>query len=216
MNRRARLWCAVALMVVVPVLTACGSSAPPTTTTTAPAPTTTLSPSEAAALQPLLLTTADFPAGWREDAQANAADTAGIPSCLADLVAVHGATDRADVVFIGPGEVPAAVIQTVASWSPRAATRSVAVLRSDFYACNGRTIAVGKVDTGVRIRSIPNPATGGRGFTAQMVLTAGKSRSYLDVFYAVVDGHATFVGWQAESPSTVEFLQLTAAALAKL
>jgi hypothetical protein len=195
---------------------ACGSPSATTSTTAAPVTTTTASAAQTTVLTSLLLTTTDFPTGWTQDTRADAADTSGTPACVADLVLVRGSTDRADAVFVGPGDPPPAVIQTVAAFAPGSAARSVAALRADFDSCNGRTVSSGETGVQVGIRPLPDPPAAGDGFTAQMTLTEGERVSYLDVFYGVRDGSATFLGWSSSSPDTATFLELSAAAVAKL
>ena len=48
-----------------------------------------------------------------------------------------------------------------------------------------------------------------------MTLTSGERASYLDLFYGV-RGDKPPSGWSSSSPATGPFLQLSAAALAKL
>ena len=75
-------------------------------------------PAQVAILRSLLLTAADFPAGWTQDTQADAAGVQGTPACVADLVAVLGSAARVNAVFVGPGQSPPAVIQTVSAFPP--------------------------------------------------------------------------------------------------
>ena len=208
-----------AALCAVPLAVAACSGSPSTSATATLAPgttTTTVPPAQEAILRSLLLTNADFPAGWTQDTQADAAGVQGTPACVADLVVVHGSAERVNAVFVGPGQSPPAVIQTVSAFAPGAAARSVRALRATYDGCDGRTIDAGGTGTHVAIRPLANPPTAGDGFTAQMTLTEGERASYLDVFYGVRGDNATFLGWSSSSPDTGPFLQLSAAALAKL
>ncbi len=214
---RLRRWAALALCGAPLGLAACsGPSALPEPATAAPSTSTTVPPAQLAALQPLLLTTADFPTGWTQDTQANAAGTKGTPACVADLVVERGSASRTDAVFVGPGKQPAAVIQTVGAFEPGTAPRSVGALRTTFDSCNGLVLDPGGTRARVAIRSLADPAGTGDGFAAQMTLAEGGRSSYLDVFYGVRGDDATFLGWSSSSPATGPFLALSAAALAKL
>ena len=133
-----------AALCAVPLAVAACSGSPSTSATATLAPgtttTTTVPPAQEAILRSLLLTSADFPAGWTQDTQADAAGVQGTPACVADLVVVHGSAERVNAVFVGPGQSPPAVIQTVSAFAPGAAARSVRALRATFDGCDGRTI----------------------------------------------------------------------------
>jgi len=215
---RLRRWAALALCGAPLGLAACsGPSALPAPPSAAPSTTaTTVPPAQLAALHTLLLTAADFPMGWTQDTQAGAAGTQGTPSCVADLVVERGSASRANAVFVGPGKQPDAVIQTVGAFDPGTAARSVAALRTTFDSCNGLVLDPGGTRARVGIRPLAAPAGAGAGFAAQMTLAEGARASYLDVFYGVRGDNATFLGWSSSSPSTGPFLDLSAAALARL
>ena len=198
-------------------LAACGGSAKATTTTKATtAATTTTAPAQAAALKPLLLTTADFPTGWAQDTAKDAAGTKGTPTCVANLVLLKGSATSASVVFASPGKNPTAVIQTAGVFAPGRAAASVKSLKSTFESCNGGTLQSGNVTASLKIKPIPGVSTGDAGFADQMTLTEGNQSSYLDVLYAVKGSNAVFLGWSTTTAATTFFAQLAPKAVAKI
>jgi hypothetical protein len=199
------------------VLAGCGTSPSVPTTTKPPATTTTtLTPAQLAVLQPKLLTVDQFPTGWTLDTAPGAASTKGTPACVAAVAAARGSATRANAVFLGPKSVPAAAIQTVASFAPGQAKKSAKALRTEFLSCNGGTLQQSGQSIRVSVGTISIGPTGDAGFAAEMALSAGSQKAYLYVFFAVKGDYATFLGWRTDTPSTTLFAQMAAKALAKL
>jgi hypothetical protein len=216
---RAVLTVAAAGVSAAVLLTGCGGSSSTSTTTSRPVTTTTtsttLSPAQAAELQPLLLTAADFPAGWALDSGPGAGSTKGAPGCVADLATIKGSATRATAVFLGPKTDPADAIQTVASFSPGLALQSAKVLRSVFQSCQG-TLSQGEQSAKVVVTPLHTAATGDAGFASQMTLSAGGQQAYFNAYLAVKGDLATFLGWYSPSSSTTTFEQMATKALARL
>jgi hypothetical protein len=205
-------------LVASVVLAGCGTSPsvpsttkPPTTTTT-----TTLTPVQLAVLQPKLLTVDQFPTGWTLDTTPGAASTKGTPACVAAVASAQGSATRANAVFLGPKNAPAAAIQTVASFAPGRAKGSAKALRTEFLSCNGGTLQQSGQSIRVTVGAISIGPTGDAGFAAEMELSAGSQKTYLYVYFAVKGDYATFLGWRTNTVSTTLFAQMAAKALAKL
>ena len=216
---RAALTVTGVVVSAAALLTGCSGSSSTSTTTTRPATTTatstTLSPTQAAVLQPLLLTAADFPAGWALDTAPGAGSTQNTPGCVADIATAKGSATRATAVFLGPKTEPADAIQTVATFSPGLAVQSARVLRSVFQSCQG-TLSQGGQSAKVVVNPLRIATTGDAGFASQMTLSAGGQQAYFDAYYAVKGDFATFLGWYSSSSSITVFEQMAAKALAKL
>ena len=215
-RRRARIVRAVAAVVVACALLAgCSSTSTSSTTTTTKAPTTTTS-AQQAALQAKLLTLSDFPKGWTQDTAADAASTAGIPACLANVVDAHGATTTVHAVYVGPSSGAQAALQTVAEFPSGQAAGSVEALKNVFLSCNGTTFTQGEQSAKLSTHLLENLPTGEAGFAAEMELTVGSQHVFLDVFFGVKDDHATVLVWRSPTSSPALFAQTAAKAMDRL
>jgi len=197
------------------LLAGCGSSSTASSTTTRP-PTTATTSAAQAALQPKLLTTADFPSGWTKDTAPDAASTAGFPGCLAAVADAHGSTTGVHAVFVGPSSGSQAALQTVASFGPGQVTGLVAALKGVFLACNGTTFTQGGQTAHIATRLLDNLPTGNAGFAAEMALTIGSRRVFLDVFIGVNGDLATVLLWRSPTSSPALFAETAAKALDRL
>lgn len=203
-----------AALLACAVLAGCGSSATSSTTTTRASTTTTSA--QQAALQAKLLTASDFPTGWTKDNAADAASTAGIPGCLANVVDAHGSTDTVHAVYVGPSSGGQAALQTVAAFPSGQAAGSVAALKATFLACNGTTYTQGEQSAHLATHLLENLPTGEAGFAAEMELTVGTQHVFLDIFFGVKGDNATVLVWRSPTPSPALFTQTAAKAMDRL
>ncbi len=215
---RTRRSALVAVAVVGVLAAACSSasSSPGTTsgsTSATSSSTSTLAPAVRAVLEPKLLTLADFPKGWKQDTEPNAAETGDTPPCLADVVLAKGSTHRASAVFVGPTSDQAVVIHTVAVFPPGGAEASATSLRSGFLACNGSSTTLAN---GVKVHLATSLLPGqpaGSGFAGRMTVTSGSQQDDLYAVVSVVGDITTSLVWSAgtDQPDTT-VLALAAAA----
>jgi outer membrane murein-binding lipoprotein Lpp len=214
--RPARVLVAAGIAALACALLAGCSSSSTSSTTTKPSTTTTTLSAQQVALQPKLLTLADFPKGWIEDTQADAASTAGTPPCLAHVVTAQGSTARVHAVFVGPKTGADAVIQTVASFATGQLPGSVATIASGFLACNGTTFTQGEQTADIATHRLTNLPSGDAGFAAEMELSIGTQHVFLDVFFGTKGDDATVLVWRSPTASPALFVDTAAKALARL
>ena len=214
-GRARSLLAAVVAVLGCALVAGCGSSATSSSTTSRPSTTTTTSAAQAA-LEPKLLTLADFPKGWSTDTAPDAASTAGIPACLAAVVDAHGSTTRVHAVFVGPSSGAQAALQTVATFPPGQVAGSVSALKSDFLACDGTTFTQGEQTAHIATHLINDLPTGDAGFAAEMELTIGSQHVFLDVFVGVKGDLATVLVWRSPTASPALFASTAAKALDRL
>ncbi len=212
---RARTLLGVSLTTLACALLAgCGSSST-SSSTTRPNTTTTLS-AQQVALRPKLLTLADFPSGWIEDKEADAASTAGTPTCLGDVVRAKGSTARVNAVFVGPKTGADAAIQTVAAFAAGQAPGSASSIKAGFLACDGTTFTQGEQTADIATHLLDDLPTGDAGFAAEMKLSIGTQHVFLDVFFGVKGDDATVLVWRSPTASPALFAETAAQALNRL
>lgn len=198
------------------LLAGCSSSATSSSTTKPTTTTTTTLSAQQVALRPKLLILADFPSGWIEDKEADAASTAGTPNCLGDVVRARGSTARVNAVFVGPKAGADASIQTVAAFAAGQVQGSVSSIKAGFLACDGTTFTQDEQTADIATRLLDNLPTGDAGFAAEMELSIGTQHVFLDVFFGVKGDDATVLVWRSPTASPALFAETAAKALDRL